>query len=501
MYEATIELDYTKPLNKDIESITKEVIEELKEKFESRSKSFTYTSSSSKNGLKLNFKSEAQFTATDLLVQFEKQAKMRLGKQLKTGIKEFKIKHYKVMVEIDEKPKKEISVPFVESIDVKGKKCILIYKDLDFKELKDHYVEKTIKLVNNKALMQKYEGKEEAQEIVWEGKQRPVKYEGDPAVDLEKKDWIRRTSAKGQFVYGREFTALVNVLKELYIKHVYKPLNFKEMIFPKFEPWEVPKKSGHAKNIYPTAYFVNSPKDATPEYWEEVMDKFEITGEVDTELVKEKTDNVGIMSYAQCPPFWPYLENKIIDNESLPLLLYDWSGPTYRNESGGTHGLDRIEEFHRIETLWIGTLEEVLDAWKKLKDSFQEFYDEVLDMEIKVSQVAPWWMVHEGKKDLSEDADIGTYDFEAYLPYRGDRDKEWLEIQNVSSNGDKYPKGFQVKGRKSDDYLWSGCAGASFQRVIVAFLAQKGLEEKNWPKEVKELYKEKVEGITPLKLY
>ncbi len=182
------------------------------------------------------------------------------------------------------------------------------------------------------------------------------------------------------------------------------------------------------------------------------------------------------------------------------MLIYDWSGPTYRNESGGTHGLDRVEEFNRIETLFTGTREQVVKTWLVLKGAFINFYDEVLDMEIKVAKVTPWWMAHAGIKSASENPDVGTFDFDAYLPYRGDREKEWLEVQNDSSNGDKYPAAFNVKGRKGE-CLWSGCAGASFQRIVVAFLAQKGLDTKNWPADVRKKFEEQTKGMKTLKFY
>jgi seryl-tRNA synthetase len=290
------------------------------------------------------------------------------------------------------------------------------------------------------------------------------------------------------------------VIKELYIENVFKKIGFFEMAFPKFEPWAVPMRSGHAKNVYPNAYFVSVPKSSSTEDWQDVMDLYEITGEVREDMIREKSVCVGIMSFAQCPPFWPMIRGKVIDEANLPLLVYDWSGPTYRNEAGGTHGLDRLEEFNRVETLYVGTKEQVVETWRKLKDTYIKFYDGVLDIEVKVSSVTPWWMAHAGVRTASDNADIGTFDFDAYLPYRGDRTKEWLEIQNDSSNGEKYPKAFNVRA-KSRDYLWSGCAGGSFQRIIVAFLAQKGLDPKNWPPIVREKFEEKTRGIKELKFY
>jgi seryl-tRNA synthetase len=499
MFKIKFRVTPVKKFNKEIEKKILEIVDNLQEKFVRLKREFDYKFISEKTSFVFEITSKA-YTATDLIVLFEKQVRFTLGKVFKIGLDDLKIINYEIQTELEEQTKVEISVPFVKKLRIKDNNLMLVYSDIPFSYIKDQYVEKTIKLVKDKIKMEKYEGKDEFRETIWEGKQRKLLYKEDPALDLEKRGWIRRTEAKGQFVYGPEFTALVNVFRELYMEFIFNKMGFKEMIFPKFEPWSIPIKSGHAKNIYPNAYFVCVPKNSDPKEWQNVTDIYAITGEVPDELVKEKSVCVGIMSFAQCPPFWPFLKNKIIDEKSLPFLTYDWSGPTYRNESGGTHGLDRLEEFTRIETLYVGTKEQVVKIWKDLKDVLIKFYDEVLDLEIKVANVTPWWMAHVGIKTESRDSDIGTFDFDAYLPYRGDRNREWLEIQNNSSNGDKYPKSFNVRG-KSQEYLWSGCAGASFQRIIVAFLAQKGFNFKDWPREVRGRFEKKIKDIKRLKFY
>lgn len=499
MFKIKFEIEPIKGLNDEIKEKILSVVDNLKDKFNSQNRKISYKVAVKKNTLVFDVDSDS-YSATDFLVQLDKQVREALGKEFKTSIKEIKIDSYLVEAELEEAPKRKFTIPFVDQINFEENKVKLSYKNLSFSNIKDQYLEKSLKLIKDKIKNMNYEGKDEFKEYVWEGKERKVVYQGDPAVDLEKIDWIKRTDAKGQFILGREFTALINVLKDLLIENVYNPLGFYEMTFPKFEYWEITKRSGHAKNMYPNVYFVNVPKKSSTEEWEEVMDLYAITGEIPEDKIKEKSSCVGIMSYAQCPPFWPYLKNKVIDKETLPLLIYDWSGPTYRNESGGVHGLDRVEEFHRIETLFVGTKEQTIDTWKKLKDAFIKFYDVVLDMEMKVARVTPWWMAHVGIKNDAGTAEVGTFDFDFYLPYRGDRSKEWLEVQNVSSNGDKYPSAWNVK-EKSQDVLWSGCAGASMERIVVAFLAQKGLDPKNWPKKVKDGFDSKLKKMKTLKFY
>lgn len=433
----------------------------------------------------------------EFIIRLRKFLASELGKKHKIGIREIFAETYYVEFELKDKPIRKLTLPFASEVIVNGLDCKIVFKNLDEELLQKNYIDKLIKYANEKVKNQHYEGKGEYRQNVWISKEKKINTNEDPAVVMEKLGWIRRTSAKGQFVFGREYVALVNTIKELMIKHIYEKHGFSEMIFPKFEPWEVPSKSGHALNIYPNAYFVMTPKNADAAFWEDVIDHFAVTGNVDKESIMKKVDSVGMMSFAQCPPFWRFLEGRTVDEATLPLKVFDWSGPTYRNESGGTHGLDRLEEFHRTETLWVGTKPQVIEIWRQVKDAFVKFYDGVLDIEFKVARVAPWWMAHAGLATEKGTDEIGTFDFDAYLPYRGSREEEWLEIQCHSSNGDKYPKAFTVKGRKEE--LWSGCAGSSFERIIAAFLAQKGLDTKNWPKDVKDLFENKMKQIKPLR--
>jgi len=430
--------------------------------------------------------------ATDALLRLRNQLNL-LGAKIKAGVRRIEIKKLEVKgVELGREPKAPIKIAFyVDKIEINGSKADLKFSpSIPVDVIEGGGVDRIIELVAEKAERQEYEGKGEVKKLLWESGKKEMLFDKDPSTELEGINWIKRTHSKGQFVYGRNFTSIVNALREILIENLYEPLGFREMIFPKFEPWDVPKKSGHAKSIYPDAYYVMVPKVSDPREWEEAMDYFRITGKIHKESIMKNVEPVGILSYAQCPPFWQFLEGKVVKGESLPLKVYDWSGPTYRNEAGGTHGIARVEEFHRAETLFIGSPEQVREIAKNVEEKLTLILDKLLELEIKKYSVVPWWMAQEGEKKLSDKAPegIGTVDFEAYLPYKGEREKsEWLEIQNVSVIGDKYPKAFSVKSSRGE--LWSGCGGGSFERWICAFLAQKGFDKKNWPAEMKKRVK------------
>jgi seryl-tRNA synthetase len=149
-----------------------------------------------------------------------------------------------------------------------------------------------------------------------------------------------------------------------------------------------------------------------------------------------------------------------------------------------------VDEFHRIEIVWLGTKEQVLAEKEKLTDCYKHIFEDILQLRWRTAWVTPWFMAQEGKTGLAEMSGAGTVDYEAILPYNGN----WIEFQNLSVNGEKYPKGFTVKAQ-SGEALWSGCSGVGLERWASAFLSQKGLDPANWPEEFRKRFGEMPKGI------
>jgi len=352
-----------------------------------------------------------------------------------------------------------------------------------------------INLIKEKVRQQQFGVREEHHEVIYTGKEHKTYYNQNPSEELLKRNWIKRTPHRNQFIIGPQVTELYEGLKRAYVDVVYKSLGFVEMIFPKIVTWDTWKKSGHVNGLYYsgfTPYLFTTPKSAAPEEWENITDIIKITGEIPFEKLAEKLEPPrGGLAFAQCPPFWHYIEGETIASESLPIKVFDWSGPTYRYESGGAHGFERVDELHRIETLWVGTKEQTIETAAKVKERLRVLMEDVFELQMREAWVTPWFMEQSGLTKLADEERmiVGTTDLEAYLPYDG----RWLEVQNCSNNGDKYPNGFNVKSQKEE--LWSGCAGGSLERYMSAFLAQKGFDEDKWPKSFKKYLNKLPDGI------
>jgi hypothetical protein len=116
MFNIKIRIELIKE-SKDIEKRIISILEELKTKYKSQNYEINFKN---KN---LNFEINSNLnTVTDILVQFEKKAKETLGKEFKTSIKEIIIEYYAIEVDLEEKPKKEITIPIANKIKFNNKK-------------------------------------------------------------------------------------------------------------------------------------------------------------------------------------------------------------------------------------------------------------------------------------------------------------------------------------------------------------------------------------------
>jgi seryl-tRNA synthetase len=273
-------------------------------------------------------------------------------------------------------------------------------------------------------------------------------------------------------------------MERIAIEEVLQPLGFQEVVQPHHDSFDILLKTGHLEGLPGEFYYIVEPKTRDPAAWERFTDLVKITRAVpEEELARMVSPPTAVSCYAQCPTTYWWLSGRTLATDSLPLRVYDRAAISNRYESGGRHGLERVDEFHRIEPVFIGIPEELITLRNDLLERYTHVFTELLELEWRTAWVTPFYLQQSGRVGVEDEvARIkGTIDFEAYLPYRGTREQsEWLEFQNLSIVGDKYTKAFSIKAQKGE--LWSGCTGIGLERWLTAFLAQKGFDPSGWPK-------------------
>ena len=447
-----------------------------------------------KNSLILNIFSKGVFRPHNALLQLKNILSKELGKKHQLGIREIKITGYSIDFELEKKPLMTFSIPFAD-IDIQGKKIKILLKDIDEEFLQRNYIDRMINLIKEKVENQYYEGKAEFWKLIWESGEKKSVCSKDPTEEMIKLDWIKPGPTKGKWFYYTQAAVIMKTMENIAVEEVLKPLGFQEVIESHIVPFDIWLKTGHMEGMPSEIYYVSEPASRDVKKWERFIDLIKITKTVPVDELKKNISipNAGIC-YAQCPVIYWSLKGKTVSEKSLPILVYDRTAISCRYESGGRHGIERVDEFHRVEPVYIGTREQLLDLREKLIDRYKHVFNDIFELDWRMAWVTPWYIQQAGKLGETITQDTGTIDFEAYMPYRGDRkSSEWLEFQNLSILGDKYITAFNIKSQKSQ--LWSGCSGIGLERWTIAFLAQKGLNPEKWPKGFRKYLKDLPKGF------
>jgi seryl-tRNA synthetase len=448
----------------------------------------------SKNALSFGIISEGVFRPHNALLNMKNEFSKEFGKKHHLGVRDIKILDYTIDFDLEKKPLKPVKIPFAD-VKFKGKNATLVLKNVDEEFLRRNYIDRMINRVQEKVENQYYEGKGEFWKLIWESKEKKPVWSRDPTEEMTKLGWLQQGPTKGKWFYRPQATAIMKAMEHIAIEEILKPLGFQEIIESNIVPFDIWLRTGHMEGMPGEFYYVVEPASRDVEKWERFVDLTKITKEIHLdELKKNLSSPSGGLCYAQCPIIYWSFKGKTIAEKSLPVLLYDKTAISGRYESGGRHGIERVDEFHRIEPIYIGTQNQLLKLRDKLIDRYKHVFNDIFDLEWRMAWVTPWYMQQAGEVGDETAKDTGTIDFEAYMPYRGDRKKsEWLEFQNLSILGDKYVKSFNIKAQKSE--LWSGCSGIGLERWTTVFLAQKGLDPSKWPKGFMKYLDKLPEGI------
>ncbi len=434
----------------------------------------------------------------DAIMRINKYLSGRLGKEQKVGIRTIEIDNYEVWYELPQAPAGEITLPFTEKIEITGKEAHIIMKDLDQQALEDKYVDRLLRRLEEKISQQHVQGKKEYVETIEKSNARIDKYKitDDPTPELIKNNWVQHAGV-GVWTVLPQYAALMRAIEELVLDNVAKPLGFDEVFLPRIVNLDIQRKKGQLGGIPNEIWWVCPPKTRDPKEWEEFSDYVKITGKNAPEKLMEKLAEPAFsLAYAQCEPFYDIWSGRVINRDKLPVKFLDRNGPTWRYESGGLKGLERVSEFKRIEFVWISSPEDAIKIRDKVRDGALKIVDKIFDLEWRLDATTAVYLEHAGKNAEEEDRDyVRTYDISIALPFEtASRAERELEIASFHVHEDFYANNFNWK-EKSDRPLWSGCTGISPTRWAYVFLLRYGLDFDNWPKEIKKYIGKKLPGM------
>ncbi len=150
-------------------------------------------------------------------------------------------------------------------------------------------------------------------------------------------------------------------------------------------------------------------------------------------------------------------------------------GKCFRYESGNLSGLERLWDFTMREIIFVGPQEYVLKQRQKAIDEATKLLDE-WDLAYEIKSATDPFFIDEYSIAAFQMAFNLKYEIQAALPYRG----KALAVGSLNFHQDFFGRGLNVS-TANGDAANMGCAAFGLERLVLAFLAQHGLDASRWP--------------------
>jgi len=150
-------------------------------------------------------------------------------------------------------------------------------------------------------------------------------------------------------------------------------------------------------------------------------------------------------------------------------------GKCFRYESGNLEGLERLWDFTMRELIFVGTTDFVLGQRQKAIDESTKLLDEWgLGYEIR-SATDPFFIEEYASATFQLAFDL-KFEVRANLPYKG----KTLAVGSFNFHQDYFGRSLNITNENGEPSS-TGCVGFGLERLALAFLAQHGLDQRNWP--------------------
>ena len=162
--------------------------------------------------------------------------------------------------------------------------------------------------------------------------------------------------------------------------------------------------------------------------------------------------------------------------------IYTTFNKVFRDENSLHDNLDRLTSFSVRDIMFVGDKKFVTNTRKKLINSIKKFLRlSKLNCTIEVAN-DPFFVSNINKKVFQDALDL-KYEILAEIPFL----KKKIAIGSINFHLNTFGKAFKIY--KKNNFIFSGCIGIGFERLLLAFYSQFGNNVKFWPKNLKKILK------------
>jgi hypothetical protein len=178
-----------------------------------------------------------------------------------------------------------------------------------------------------------------------------------------------------------------------------------------------------------------------------------------------------LLSPAVCFHCFAWLQN----SQQPESRAFTALGKCFRYESGNLDGLERLWDFTMRELIFVGSQDYVLAQRQRAIDATVPLLDEWgLSYEIR-SATDPFFIEEYASATFQLAFDL-KFEIRAVLPYK----QKTLAVGSFNFHQDYFGRSLNISTNRSEA-AFTSCVGFGLERLVLAFLAQHGLDRRNWP--------------------
>lgn len=308
-------------------------------------------------------------------------------------------------------------------------------------------------------------------------------YNGDIIAELMDRKTIKMLEP-GLFIFREPFSSLLHFFDHAFTEQVAKPFGAREETYPAIIHLTSLDKTNHFTSFPEHLHFLSHLRndlDVIEGFAQSVRDR----GGWQPEAPLDTTLNMAKPSFAMnpstCYHCYEGLQGETIDGDGLIATAV---AKCHRYESKNHGDFGRLLDFTMREVIFVGKPEFVREKRMKAVEMLKRLAaDWELDCIIENANDPFFTNDFQVKASFQRNQEM-KYEMRLTIPYIG----KTIACSSVNFHSTAFGSAFDIKTGKR--HATTGCVGFGLERWVFAFLAQFGLEERQWPKRFREQYRE-----------
>ncbi len=204
-----------------------------------------------------------------------------------------------------------------------------------------------------------------------------------------------------------------------------------------------------------------------------VLNRFSEQGTADETVFDQMKRPVNVLRHAACAPLYEILKDSRIPADEMQTYLV--KGKCFRNEADHVYELARLNEFTMEEYVFAGTPEQCRAAIERAQDLWR-FWAEVFSLNCRVDTANDSFFAGNYKKlKLFQLMGDSKQEFKWYIPCSDD----YIACSSANYHRTHFSKPYQIRTDESA-LCHTACFAFGIERLIYAFLNQKGTDPGQW---------------------